>query len=251
VSATPAQRVLVVGATSTIAAHTAREYARRGAQLFLVARNRTRLEALADELGPAMAGLASGEFDRLEGNAPHVEAAVEALGAIDVAIVAHGWLPDQIETERDLTTALRALNTNFTSTVSFLIPLANQLEGQGHGRIAVLTSVAGERGRPRNYTYGAAKRATSTYLEGVRSRLYATGVTVHDIRLGPVDTPMTVDHPKTPLFGDAQAVGRGIVRAVERGRRTTYLPWFWRPIMAVVRHLPEPIFQRFDFLSGR
>ena len=243
--------MLVVGATSAIAAHTAREYARRGARPFLVARDRARLEALAEELGEAIAGVASGDFDQLEENAAHVETAIEALGTIDVAVLAHGWLPDQRETERDLATALRALSTNFTSTVSFLIPLANQLEAQGRGRIAVLTSVAGERGRPRNYTYGAAKSATSTYLEGVRSRLYDAGVTVHDIRLGPVDTPMTADHPKTALFGDAQQVGQAIVRAVERGRRITYLPWFWRPIMAVVRHLPEPLFQRFDFLSGR
>ena len=115
----------------------------------------------------------------------------------------------------------------------------------------MLTSVAGERGRPRNYTYGAAKSATSTYLQGLRSRLYATGVSVHDIRLGPVDTPMTVDHEKNRLFGEAHSVGRGIVRAIEREQPTVYLPWFWRPIMAIVRRLPEPLFQRFGFLSGR
>ena len=114
-----------------------------------------------------------------------------------------------------------------------------------------MTSVAGERGRPRNYTYGSAKSATTTYLEGVRSRLYAAGVQVHDLRLGPVDTPMTVDHPKTPLFGDAERVGRGIVDAIERGRKVVYLPWFWRWIMLIVRNLPEPIFQRFRLPGGR
>ena len=147
--------------------------------------------------------------------------------------------------------ALRTLSTNFTSAVAFLIPLANHLEAQGSGQIAVLTSVAGERGRPRNYTYGAAKSATSTYLQGLRSRLYETGVSIHDIRLGPVDTPMTVDHEKNRLFGEAHSVGRGIVRAIEREQPTVYLPWFWRPIMAIVRRLPEPLFQRFGFLSGR
>lgn len=245
------QRVAIVGATSAIAGHVAREYARRGARLFLVARDAGRLRALADELGTSVAGTSSGDFDELAANGAHVEAAIAALGGLDVAVIAHGWLPDQIETERSLEVAMRAIAINFTSAVSFLIPIANHFEQQRSGRIAVLTSVAGERGRPRNYTYGAAKSATTTYLEGVRSRLYDAGVSVHDLRLGPVDTPMTVDHPKNALFGRADAVGRGIVAAIERGRRVTYLPAIWRPIMAIVRWLPEPIFQRFDFLSGR
>ena len=79
----------------------------------------------------------------------------------------------------------------------------------------MITSVAGDRGRPRNYTYGAAKSATTTYLEGVRSRLYRAGVTVHDLRLGPVDTPMTRDHPKNALFGEpAGALDYRWMRAV-------------------------------------
>lgn len=250
-SAAAPLRVLIVGATSAIAGHVAREYARAGAQLFLVARDRERLQALADELGAGVRGTASSDFDRLEDNAAHVERAIGALGAIDIGVIAHGWLPEQSETERDLAVALRTLSTNFTSAVSFLIPLANHLETRRSGRIAVLSSVAGDRGRPRNYTYGSAKSATSTYLEGMRSRLYDVGVSVHDIRLGPVDTPMTANHEKNLLFGNAERVGRDIVRAVERGRRTAYLPWFWRPIMAIVRWLPEPLFQRFDFLSGR
>jgi len=251
VSSAHPQRVLIVGATSAIAGHVAREYARRGARLFLVARNSQRLHALARELGGAVAGTASGDFDELEANAGHVTAAAAALGAIDVAVIAHGWLPDQIETEQRLDCALLALSRNFTSAVSFLIPLANHMEERRAGHLAVLTSVAGERGRPRNYTYGAAKSATSTYLEGLRSRLYGAGVAVHDLRLGPVDTPMTVDHPKNALFGDAAVVGRGIVRGIESGRRVRYLPPWWRPIMFVVRHLPEPLFQRLAFLSGR
>jgi short-subunit dehydrogenase len=245
------QRVVIIGATSAIAEQVAYTYAARGAQLFLIARHRDRLDAIARQIGPQVAGTATGDFDRLEANDALVDAAITRLGAIDVAVIAHGWLPDQIATERDLDVALRTLSTNFTSAVAFLIPLANHLEAQGGGQIAVLTSVAGERGRPRNYTYGAAKSATSTYLEGLRSRLYAAGVSVHDIRLGPVDTPMTVDHEKNPLFGEARAVALGIVRAIARKQRTVYLPWFWRPIMAIVRRLPEPLFQRFDFLSGR
>jgi len=245
------ENVLVVGATSAIAGHAARAWAGRGARLFLVARDPLRLAALADELGPAVAGTAQGDFCELDRAATHVDSAAAALGDIDVALVAHGLLSDQRETEHDIDAATRSITANFTSAVAFLIPIANRMEARGSGRIAVLTSVAGERGRPRNYTYGASKRATSTYLEGLRSRLYPSGVSVHDLRLGPVDTPMTRDHPKNALFGDAARVGRGVVRAIDRRRHTAYLPGVWRWIMPVVRHLPEPLFQRLPFLSGR
>ena len=115
-----AARVLIVGATSTIAGHVAREYAQRNATLFLVARNAVRLRQLADELATSVRGTSSGDFEELGANTAHVEAAIAALGTIDVAVIAHGWLPDQLETERSLETALRTLSANFTSAVSML-----------------------------------------------------------------------------------------------------------------------------------
>jgi decaprenylphospho-beta-D-erythro-pentofuranosid-2-ulose 2-reductase len=112
-------------------------------------------------------------------------------------------------------------------------------------------SVAGDRGRPRNYTYGAAKGALTLYLQGLRSRLYPVGVAVTTLKLGPVDTPMTVDHAKNPLFTTPERLAPAIVRAIDRRAGEVYLPWYWRPILAVVRNTPEPLFQRLRFLSGR
>ena len=143
------------------------------------------------------------------------------------------------------------LSTNLESVVSFLIPIGNALEAQGQGSVAVLSSCAAERGRPKNYTYGASKAAVNTYLEGLRTRLWRCGARVHVLKLGPVDTPMTADHAKNWLFAKPAPVARGILRTIERGRFSAYLPWYWLPIMAVVRILPEPILQRFSFLSGR
>ena len=91
----------------------------------------------------------------------------------------------------------------------------------------------------------------NVYLQGMRSRLFSSGVRVFILKLGPTHTPMTVDHPKNPLFADSERVARGIVRAVEGRASEVYLPWYWSPIMAVVRQLPEPIFQRISFLAGR
>jgi decaprenylphospho-beta-D-erythro-pentofuranosid-2-ulose 2-reductase len=246
------ERVLILGATSAIAREIAIRYAGRGAQLYLVGRDPTKLQELCTRLGPAVVGHAQADLDDTSGNAARVRAAVEALGGLDVALVAHGLLGDQQATEHDWTAAEQVLRTNLLSPVSLLIPLANILQAQGHGHLAVLSSVAGERGRPRNYTYGAAKGALTLYLQGLRSRSWSQGIAVSTFKLGPVDTPMTADHPKNPLFAAPQAVARDIVAHLERGHGgAVYLPWYWAPIMGVVRRLPEPIFQRLAFLSGR
>lgn len=235
----------------------ARRYARRGDSLYLLARNRERLDALAQELGPCVRGSRSADFDVTSASSDHIEAAAECLGGLDIAVIAHGQLGDQVRSEADYPEAERILRSNLLSSVSLLIALANHFESARRdpatdpAHIALLSSVASERGRPRNYTYGAAKAALNVYLQGLRSRLYGAGVQVHVIKLGPVDTPMTEDHVKNPSFSKPQDVARTIVRAIDRGRREVYVPGFWRPVMFVVRHMPEAIFQRLPFLSGR
>jgi decaprenylphospho-beta-D-erythro-pentofuranosid-2-ulose 2-reductase len=245
------KNVLIVGATSDIAREVAREHARRGDRLFLLGRDPVKLQGVAAELGACVAGVASADFNHTYGNSGLLERAVAALGGLDVAVIAHGWLGDQLVSEASYAHAEEVIRTNFTSAVSLIIPIVNQLESQKHGALVVLSSVAGDRGRPRNYTYGAAKGATTLYLQGVRSRLYGTGVRVVTVRLGPVNTKMTTDHPKNVLFGEAPAVARAIVRSEDRGPEDVYVPWYWRPIMAAVRGLPERVFQRFSFLAGR
>lgn len=246
-----AQHVVIFGATSAIAAEVARLYAKRGARLYLVGRSEDKLTALVHELGPSVVGHASQDFDRLEQADACVAQAVATLGHIDVALIAHGLLSDQRETEQSLEAALASARTNYLSAMALLIPLANHMEARTAGHLAVLSSVAAERGRPRNYTYAAAKGALNVYLQGVRSRLYRAGVKVHTLKLGPVDTPMTATHEKNALFAQPGRVARDIVAAIDAGRSEAFVPWYWRWIMFVVRNLPEPVFQRFPSLSGR
>ncbi|NVB38850.1 SDR family NAD(P)-dependent oxidoreductase [Pseudenhygromyxa sp. WMMC2535] len=248
------ERVLIIGATSAIAAAFARLHAQRGSQLYLIARNRERLAALVDELnaaGERVVGWASADLDALAQNAALVASAHARLSGFDLVLIAHGYLGDQLRSETDLDEALASLRTNLLSPVSLLLEIAARCEAQASGRVGVITSVAGERGRPRNYTYGAAKGGLSRYLEGVRSRLYPSGVRVYDFRLGPVDTPMTHDHPKNALFTTAERAAARIDRGFAGRGRAVYVPGFWWWIMLVVRWLPEPIFQRLSFLSGR
>lgn len=249
-----ALRVLVFGATSAIAAEVARLYGARGARLHLVGRSASKLQALVDTLAPHAAGAvtsAVADFTDLIGNEQVVADAWAALGGADVVLIAHGELGEQLESERQFSRAESILNVNFVSVVSLLVPLANALAVQRSGSLGVITSVAGDRGRPRNYTYGAAKGGLNVYLQGLRSRLFRVGVKVVTLKLGPVDTPMTRDHTKNALFAEPARVARSIVRALAGRSAEVYVPSFWSVIMPVVKHTPERLFQLLPFLSGR
>ncbi|EDM80906.1 oxidoreductase, short-chain dehydrogenase/reductase family protein [Plesiocystis pacifica SIR-1] len=246
-----ARRVLIIGATSAIASEVARRCAVRGDRLYLLARNPTKLAALEAELGPAVIGSAQADLDEVDAAEARIEGALASLGGLDLALIAHGRLGDQLRSERDVGEAMATLHTNLSSVVALLVPLGRHFAEAGAGHLGVITSVAGERGRPRNFTYGAAKGGLSHYLEGLRSVLGPQGVRVHNFKLGPVDTPMTVDHPKTAVFAEVPQVAAAILRGLEGRRHVIYVPGWWRWIMLVVRNLPEPIFQRLPFLSGR
>ncbi|HEY8375268.1 MAG TPA: SDR family NAD(P)-dependent oxidoreductase [Nannocystis sp.] len=247
------RHIVVFGATSAIAAEVCKRWAARGDRLHLVGRDPHKLAAVADACGgPGVVTTTLADFCD-EGGAPAlVDGALAALGGrLDLAFIAHGDLGDQERSERDFAEAARIFAVNFTSVVALLVPLAQHFERRRGGQIAVITSVAGERGRPRNYTYGAAKGALGIYLQGLRSRLYPAGVAVTTLKLGPVDTPMTATHRKNALFSTPARVARAIDRAIARRAAEVFVPWFWRLILWVVRHTPEPIFQRLRFLSGR
>jgi short-subunit dehydrogenase len=242
-----APNVFIAGATSAIAQATARLLARRGASFFLVARDARKLDAVAADLrarGAPRVECAVADLDALERHGRLVDEAGACLGGIDIALIAHGILPDQAQCEADFSRALAALNTNFVSAASLAAELGNRLEKRGRGTIAVIGSVAGDRGRQSNYVYGAAKGGLAVFLQGLRHRLHRSGVNVVTVKPGFVDTPMTRHFPKGALWATPQRVAEGIVRAIDRRRHEVYLPGFWRLIMAVVRGLPEKIFLR-------
>lgn len=241
------EKLAVFGATSAIAQATARHFAADGARFFLVGRNEEKLRHVADDLtvrGARLAETRTADLTQLNRHDELVRAADAALGGLDAALIAHGSLSDQKACERDVECLLREFATNALSFLSLLTLLANYFEARRAGTLAAITSVAGDRGRESNYVYGAAKAAVSTFLGGLRLRLRKAGVQVVTIKPGFVDTPMTAAYPKNLLFASADRVGRGIYRAMRRGRGVVYLPWFWRPLMRVIRELPEPLFRR-------
>lgn len=242
------KNVLIVGATSAIATECARTWAAGGAQLFLVARNRERLAQTADDLrvrGARSVHECVLDMNDLAAHTSVVEACVAAIGSIDVALVAHGTLPNQAECEADVTRGLLEFSSNGLSAISILSIIANQMSIQKAGTIVVISSVAGDRGRFSNYFYGAAKAAVSTFSEGLRARLFHVGVNVLTVKPGFVDTPMTrgLDLPG-PLVATAEHVARDILRAIDKGAGSLYTPWFWAWIMLVIKLIPGPIFKR-------
>ncbi len=244
------QNILIIGATSAIAEAAARRGARRGDALYLLARNRERLANIAADLeirGAASVAHAAFDAAHFDTHARLIDAAFDALGKINVVLIAHGTLPDQRACERDFDAARKELETNAVGVISLLTHVANRLEAQRGGVIAVITSVAGERGRRSNYVYGAAKGMVSIFLQGLRNRLHEAGVKVLDIRPGFVDTPMTADFEKGLLWSQPDTVAAGIIRATDKsgkGGSVVYLPWFWAHIMRIIRNIPEFVFKR-------
>ncbi len=180
-----------------------------------------------------------------EGMQPLLDALNDIPEPLDVILVAHGVLPDQAACEDDPAQAADALAVNFTSGVHLCTVLGNRLADQGSGTLAVISSVAGLRGRKSNYVYGAAKGGLNIFLQGLRNRLFSKGVRVITLLPGFVDTPMTAEIDKGPLFVSAGTSGRLIHRALTRGRRdVVYIPFFWRYILWVIRSIPETLFKR-------
>jgi decaprenylphospho-beta-D-erythro-pentofuranosid-2-ulose 2-reductase len=242
-------RILVLGATSSIALATMRELAGPGIHFMLVARNGDRLTAVAQDL------LTRGSFAvetwimDLDDTSAHPEmlrAAADRLGNIDLALIAHGVLGDQQAAEMDFEIAAAILHTNFMSVVSLCTWLATYFQLQRAGTLAVISSVAGDRGRKSNYVYGASKAALNVFLAGLRNRIDRDGVQVLTIKPGFVSTPMTAHVPQNALFASPQQVAHGILRAIERRRDVVYLPWFWRWIMLLIRTIPERFFKKMN-----
>ena len=244
------KRVLIIGATSAIATACARLWAANGAEFFLVARNAEKLaQTAADLTGRGAKTVSVHQMDATDTAAHPVmlERCMSALGQIDIALIAHGTLPDQKACEQNVEVALAEFANNGTSVIALLTLLANQFETQRCGSLAVISSVAGDRGRPSNYLYGTAKAAVSTFCEGLRARLFKVGVHLVTIKPGFVDTPMTKGLPLPgPLVAKPEQVAERIVKGIENKANILYTPGFWALIMFIIRCVPQFVFKRLN-----
>ena len=242
------KKIVIVGATSAIAMACARLWAAEQAEFFLVGRDTEKLRQIADDLnarGASAAHTHTLDLNQFDAHPAMLETCFSILGRVDIALFAHGTLPDQKACENDVAIALHEFSTNGLSVIALLTLLANRMEVQGSGTIAVISSVAGDRGRPSNYLYGTAKAAVTTFCAGLRARLFKSGVHVLTIKPGFVDTPMTQGLPLPGLLvASAERVATDIHRAIRRKSNSIYTPYFWVPIMFMIKAIPNAVFKK-------
>jgi len=243
------RKILVLGATSGLAIPVCRLLAEQGAQLFLAARNAEKLAAVAADLktrGATFIDTAIADLDDTAQHASLLTHAVNALGGCDVALLAHGVLGDPAELDASFAKANAMLQTNLISPVSLCMWLADYFVSRHAGVLAVISSVAGDRGRKANTVYGASKAGLTAYLAGLRNRIDREGVTVLTIKPGPVKTPMTASMKGAEKFADPKKVAVQILDAIDKHKDVLYTPSIWLVIMFVVRHIPERIFKKLN-----
>jgi short-subunit dehydrogenase len=240
--------ILILGASSGVARALSELLAADGHSLLLAGHDADDLRRTAADLGvrfghqpPTL------EFEACD-FAHHAEFFAQCVacfnGHLDGLVLCHGWLVPQAQTDRDVELARRVIDVNYTSAVSVLNLAAAYMQQRHRGYLCVLTSVAGDRCRPSNYLYGSTKAALTGFLQGLRARLSHSGVSVTTVIPGLIDTPMTWGLPNPMPPADPRWVARDIRRAMRRRRNVIYTPWFWRPIMGIVKIIPEPIFKR-------
>lgn len=245
----PAKKIVIIGATSLIAEHCARLWMQQDApeQLVLVARDPDKLAAIVTDLAvrsPATQ-IETRSMDFLD---PHAIAAcadnICGQGLPDTVLIAHGYMPDQQASQDDPAVAKTVLEVNAVSPVLFAEAFARHMAPAG-GNIAVIGSVAGDRGRQSNYVYGAAKGLVARYVEGMQHRLAGTALKVSLIKPGPTRTPMTLAlHTKGLKLAPVESVASDIVAGIARGKNVIYTPGKWFFIMMIIRHLPRFVFNR-------
>ena len=248
---TDKKRIVIIGATSAIATHCARQWIQRAeTHMTLVGRDLEKLERLAQDLrarnANSLISVQVGSFEK----AADIQATVNAIddtAQFDIVLIAHGSLSDQTQCQNDLMLCQSELVLNGVSPVLFAEAFARKMLPNNRGTIVVLGSVAGDRGRKSNYVYGAAKGLVTRYMQGLQHRLAGSGVKAVLIKPGPTDTPMTASlKEKGAKPARVDEVAKAILATVDKGTPVAYVPQKWWLIMMIIRHLPNFIFNKMN-----
>ncbi|MBF4454677.1 SDR family NAD(P)-dependent oxidoreductase [Acinetobacter sp. SK-43] len=244
-------RILIVGGTSTIAEHCARVWLQRPCELILLGRDAEKLQRVKNDLQVRQPN-ADIEI-QLVGflDAQAIQTCIQTLNqqaAIDIALIAHGNLPNQEQCQTNLDLCKEAIEINAISPVLFVEVIIQGMIEHNHGKLAVIGSVAGDRGRKSNYVYGAAKALLETYLQGLQHRLALidSKVTITLIKPGPTATPMTAGVTGKGKFASPERVAQDIIHAINTGKSVIYTPKKWVIIMMIIRNLPFFLFKKMD-----
>lgn len=237
--------VLIIGARSDIAISAAHCFAKEGYDIQLAARNKSSLNADKSDIELRyQVGVSLYNFDALDIDShEHFVSSLPKLPI--VAICAVGYMGVQTKNERDLLAAVNVMRSNFEGPASILAVLANHFEQRGSGTLVGISSVAGERGRAKNYVYGSAKAGFSAFLSGLRNRLAKKGVHVITVLPGFVATKMTKEISlPSKLTAKPDEVAIAILNAVKKKHNIIYVKKIWLLIMKLIRSIPEQFFKK-------
>jgi short-subunit dehydrogenase len=244
------KRIVIIGATSAIAGHCARLWIHQPIDLTLIGRDERHIARVAADLQvrspQSDIRILQAEFL----NPLAIQATVDSIIAqagVDIVLIAHGTLPKQTDCQIDLQDCLDALEINGVSPVLYAEAFAQHMAKADYGTIALIGSVAGDRGRKSNYVYGAAKGLVTRYAQGLQHRFANSGVKIVLIKPGPTDTPMTAKlKEQGTKLASPIVVAKQIVAAIEAGKLVEYTPTKWLLIMTILRHIPAFIFNKIN-----
>ncbi|SDI79048.1 SDR family oxidoreductase [Alteribacillus bidgolensis] len=241
------RHVLIIGATSGIGKALAHQYAKEKYPLVLTARDRKEMERIASDIHirhHVPVSVKTIDAESFDTHADFFASCVEEAGKLSGMFLVHGYMIDQETAQNDFTKAKKMIDVNFTSYVSLLETAARYFERERSGFIGVITSVAGDRGRKSNYIYGSSKGALSVYVQGLRNRLYASGVHVATIKPGFVDTKMTYGLNGLFLVAQPEDAAKRVHESIRKKHDVIYVPGFWWMIMFIIKSIPERVFKR-------
>ena len=243
------KKILIIGATSAIAEKCSEIWANRNNEIFLVGRNQEKLNLVKKKLHDISnknIHTLSCDLNDFQNHNHILNQAEKALGQIDIVLIAHGQMLDQLQCEKDVNLTLEEIKTNALSTISLLTHISNIFEKRKFGTIAVISSVAGDRGKRRNYIYSSAKAMITVFTSGLRQRLYKSNVTLVTIKPGFVSTPMTKNFKKGFLWSKPEKIAKIIVNAIDNKKLIVYAPAYWKIIMIIIKIIPERIFLKLN-----
>lgn len=241
--------IIIIGATSAIAQAVAQKYALQHANFFLVARNSEHLDTVKQDLisrGADGVQTFMQDFSQPGSYPELLNASKQAFEQPDLLLIAHGTLSNQPQCEVSVEKTLVEFNINCLSVICLLTEYATVFQQQAKGTIAVIGSVAGDRGRQSNYVYGTAKGALAVFLQGLRNRLAKQHVNVLTIKPGFVDTPMTAEFDKGLLWAKPDKIASDVIKAINNNKSIIYTPHFWWLIMLVIKSIPERFFKKLN-----
>ena len=244
-------KVLILGANSLIARNFAEIVADKDkAEIYLGSRNEEELDRFGKHLQVKYGvPVYWKRFDATdyESHERYINNVISMMGFIDVLLIAFGYLGDHQKAVDEFPEARKIIETNYLGAVSVITHIQRHMRERKSGTIIGISSVAGDRGRKSNFIYGSAKAGLSEYLSGLRGWLYPYGVHVMTVKPGFVRTPMTegMELPKL-LTADPRKVAWDIYKGMKKRKDVIYTPFYWKWIMAIIKHMPEGLFKKLN-----